>query len=72
MHEDLRADCHKFLDELWHTKTERRAVYRWLAMRLHLPRSKCHISMLSLRQLYRVRHILRQEYVKRRKRGDAD
>ena len=51
------------------SKAERRAVYRWLSKRLRLPLRKCHISMLGVNDLYRARHILRQEVKKRRKRG---
>lgn len=69
MNEDLKTDCHFYLDKLWSTPKERRAVYRWLAFRLRIPRGKCHISMMSTAQLYKARHILRQEYKKRRKRG---
>lgn len=66
---DLRADCHKYLDMLRSTRAERQAVYRWLAFQLRIPRCRCHISMLSQRELYRARHILRQEVKKRKKRG---
>ena len=70
--DDLKADCHKYLDKLWHTKAERRAVYKWLAKRLCLPLRKCHISMLCVNDLYRARHILRQEVRKRRKKGEIE
>lgn len=68
MNDDLKADCHKYLDMLWTTKEERNAVYRWLAFRMKMPRSRCHISRMNLGQLYKARRILRREWVKRRKR----
>lgn len=68
LNKDLKADCHKYLDTLWHTRQERRAIYKWLARKMNLPLSKCHISQMNTVELYRARAVLRQESVKRRKK----
>ena len=67
---DLKADCHKYLDSLWTTKQERKATYRWLSKKMRVPLYRCHISEMNLCELYRARHILRQEVKKRKKRGE--
>lgn len=66
--DDLKADCHKYLDMMWQTAKERKEVYKWLARRLNIPLRRCHISKLSSYDLYRARRILRQENRKRRKK----
>ncbi|MBR1738308.1 MAG: hypothetical protein IJ736_15100 [Firmicutes bacterium] len=71
VNEDLKADCHRYLDSLWQSKTERQSVYRWLSRKMRLPLKRCHISMMTTEQLYRARHILRQEVKKRRKKDGS-
>lgn len=70
MNEDLKADCHRYLDSLWSTKKERQSVYRWLSRKMKLPLKRCHISMMTTEELYKARRILRQEAKKRRKRSE--
>lgn len=65
---DLKQDCHRYLDALWNTRAERRQIYKWLAMKMCIKNKECHISKMSTKQLYRARDILRQEYIKRRKK----
>lgn len=68
MNDDLKAECHKYLDMLWTTKEEREQAYKWLAKRLKIPLKRCHISMLCISDLYKARHILRQKAREKRKR----
>jgi len=64
----LRRECHEYMDVLWESKAERCGVYRWLAAKMRIPRSECHIGMMSVGRLYRARKILKAAAKRQRKR----
>jgi hypothetical protein len=64
----MRQECHAFLDELWETKVQRQAVYKWLACKMRIPLAECHISKMSVSRLYKARRILRAAVRKKRKK----
>ncbi len=63
MHRRAKMLAHKHFDALWRAKMKqpgwtqqraRAAAYKWLAEHLQIPRSECHIGMMTEAQCHQV------------------
>ena len=61
---NLRTSAHDHFDKLWKMKIvgNRRTAYKWLANKMNIDVSQCHIGMFNEEQCLEVIHICRNTY----------
>lgn len=65
----LRKECHCYIDKMAFTHKEREQIYKWLAKALKIPLYRCHISLFGYKLLVRAKHKLHKEYIRRNKQN---
>ena len=63
----LKSRVHQYLDAIWMIGNDKRkartSMYKWLAIQMSIPESKCHVRYFNKKQCIEAIRILKPRYI---------